>query len=411
MKIFDAEVSKETLLNAFVFPEHNRRIQTDRGPMVELVSDPISGAVLYVAPSRVMHRQSPFDQYKEVDGIRWAWGDRDGLDVDHIHSGPFQGTFSDFFSLLRPSLRALTPRSMNTLVGFDWASRSASGRIYSAPFFEGPGSNQRVSWCKSVLSELSLMSNPMNPRLIRMYHGTSINLDLTSSGICPTSASNKKSLQVESGYVYLAATPARALKQGQMANGGQAKVYEVLVDIKDLLADKDQLSNLAATGAAVKNTLAHSLTYAGGARVKGVIAPWAVVELSPQEVEALDERHRRMANLVDPSKSHHYSDPVAKMALHFATDSDGPEQLCYLSQSDPLVEVLYRIRAFDSESLCRTLDRWAEVSPYCVTQEDRDRALAVAEQYVRASPGYLEPTFRDFRPAQTAIKKSSSMSL
>lgn len=411
MKIFDAEVSKETLLNAFVFPERNRRIQTDRGAMLERVNDPVSGAVLYVAPSRVMDRQTPFDQYREVDGIRWAWGDRHGLDVDHVHSGPYQGTFRDFFFLLRPSVRALTPKSVSSLVSFDWTSRSASGRVYSAPFFEGPGSNQRVSWCKSVLSELSLMSNPVSPRLIRMYHGTSINLDLASSGIRPTSASNKRSLQVESGYVYLAATPARALKHGQMANGGQAKVYEVLVDVKDLLADKDQLSNLAATGAGVKNTLAHSFTYAGGARVKGVIAPWAVVELSPQDVEALDERHRRMANLVDTSKSHHYSDPVGRMALQLATDSDGCEQLCYLSKPDPLAEVLCRIRAFDSDSLGRTLDRWAEVSPYCVTLEDRNRALEMAEQYVRAAPGYLEPTFRDTWSAKTACKKSSSMSL
>lgn len=411
MRIFDAEVSKETLLNAMAYPEHNRLIQTDRGPMVELVSDPVSGAVLYVAPSRVMHRQSPFDQYKEVDGIRWAWGDRDGLDVDHIHSGPFQGTFSDFFSLLRPSLRALTPRPMNTSVGFDWESRSASGRIYSAPFFEGPGSNQRVSWCKSVLAELSFMSNPMDRRFIRMYHGTSINLDLASSGIRPTKAANKKSLQVESGYVYLAATPTRALKYGQIANGGQAKVYEVLVDVKDLLADKDQLSNLAATGVDVKNTLAYSLTYAGCARVKGAIAPWAVVELSSDDVEALDERHRRMSNMVDPTKAHHYSDPVANMARQLETNCDSCEQLRYLSKPDLLAKVLYRIRAFDSDSLGRTLDRWAEISPYCVTQEDHNRALAMAEQYARASPGYLEPTFRDTRPAQKATTKSNSMSL
>jgi len=117
---------------------------------------------------------------------------------------------------------------------------------------------------------------------IRMYHGTSSAHDIMGKGLLPTSASRAKSIQSTAGYVYLAYDPNSALTFAQMAYAGQYNstriVYAVDVLVKRLLPDHDQLYNKRMYGgnADIGNTLAHSLIYGRGARVRGKIDPMQV---------------------------------------------------------------------------------------------------------------------------------------
>lgn len=116
---------------------------------------------------------------------------------------------------------------------------------------------------------------------VRMYHGTAVTHDVMGQGLLPTSPTRAKSLQSASGYVYLTYDPASALEFARMAYSGQYKdlvVYGVEVTIGRLLADADQLRNKRYWGgdASIGNTLADSLIYGRGARVKGKIEPMQV---------------------------------------------------------------------------------------------------------------------------------------
>ena len=118
---------------------------------------------------------------------------------------------------------------------------------------------------------------------IRLYHGTSSKHDVMNKGLLPTSATRRLSLQSGSGYVYLSYDPQRALMFAQFGypswgEGERYVVYAVTVPIRKLRPDPDQLRNKRMWGehSDIGDTLADSLIYGAGARVKGRIEPWQI---------------------------------------------------------------------------------------------------------------------------------------
>ena len=121
---------------------------------------------------------------------------------------------------------------------------------------------------------------------VRLYHSTSERNNISDEGIKKTSSKNRKSYQSQSGYVYLSRYPNMARSFGEINNMSDVQVYAVDIKIKDLLPDLDQLNNQRAAGKEIGNTLAESLIYGGGARIKRDIMPY---EISSTRYNTADE--------------------------------------------------------------------------------------------------------------------------
>ena len=114
-----------------------------------------------------------------------------------------------------------------------------------------------------------------------LYHGTSANIPVMTEGLRKTSMKTKKSIQSETGYVYLSLWPDSARTFGEIAYPyDDVKVYAVIVKVQDLRPDKDQLFNKRRWDDSKKigDTLADSLVYGRGARVKRNIYPYEIRE-------------------------------------------------------------------------------------------------------------------------------------
>lgn len=114
---------------------------------------------------------------------------------------------------------------------------------------------------------------------VLLYHATGIRIPIAQEGLKPTSATRRRSFQSQPGFVYLAATPERAKNFGDMGNQSQSRVYAVNVLVRNLKPDLDQLNNQRSVGKDVGNSLAESILWGGGARVKGAVGPWDVREV------------------------------------------------------------------------------------------------------------------------------------
>lgn len=119
-------------------------------------------------------------------------------------------------------------------------------------------------------------------RFITLYHGTDANLPIMQKGLLPTSATRRRSLQSSPGYVYLSVFPGSAEDFGRMGNPGKPiQVYKVEVTVRRLLPDADQLGNKRLWGGdeynQLGNSLAESLVYGHGARVKGKVDPYQLI--------------------------------------------------------------------------------------------------------------------------------------
>jgi hypothetical protein len=117
-----------------------------------------------------------------------------------------------------------------------------------------------------------------NENTIRLYHGTSAQIPILEQGLKPTTARTAKSLQSSRGFVYLSVFPGMAQMFGEMAYPHRdIAVYAVDIPIRLLKPDKDQLNNQRSWARRdIGNTLAESLVYGHGARVKGRIFPYMI---------------------------------------------------------------------------------------------------------------------------------------
>jgi len=172
-------------------------------------------------------------------------------------------------------------------------NKRGKGRVYNQkeftdaerlPFEEGVPSKEKVNQLNSWLKK---NSDKYNPKYVIMYHGTGKGIPVEKEGLKPTSKNRRKSYQSASGYVYLANTPKRAESFGDMGNQSRSSVYAVRVPIKDLKADIDQLNNLRSVGEDLGNSVAESIVYGGGARIKGKINPYDIKEIDPNNPNIL----------------------------------------------------------------------------------------------------------------------------
>ncbi len=118
-----------------------------------------------------------------------------------------------------------------------------------------------------------------------LYHGTSSEHDIENVGIRKTTAKSKKSLQSQVGFVYLSLYPSMAKQFGEMAYSGKSiSVYAVEVPLNQLKADLDQIRNkrLWSDGKLdhIGNSLAESLIYGSGARIKRNVEPYEVRDIT-----------------------------------------------------------------------------------------------------------------------------------
>jgi len=112
-------------------------------------------------------------------------------------------------------------------------------------------------------------------KYVILFHGTTSKHPISDQGLLPTSGKRRHSYQSESGYVYLSMYPSSAEMFGKMAYpGDEINIYAVKVKIGELKPDKDQLRNKRYySDQNIGDTLAESLIYGSGARVKRNI--WA----------------------------------------------------------------------------------------------------------------------------------------
>lgn len=155
---------------------------------------------------------------------------------------------------------------------FDWSYRTTQ-TVLDLPFIEGIPTPQKAT---DLTKWVRQNSDRYQFKYVKLYHATDPGIPIEKEGLKPTSATRRRSFQSSSGYVYLANTPERAKAFGDRGNQGRSVVYEVLVQIRHLLADKDQLNNQRSVGRVLGDSVGESIAYGGGVRVKGAIAPWAI---------------------------------------------------------------------------------------------------------------------------------------
>lgn len=129
---------------------------------------------------------------------------------------------------------------------------------------------------KKDIKEFSQFLRNHKDSYILLYHGTSTKHNILSEGLLRTNKKRRNSYQSESGYVYLSVFPSSARMFGELAYPHNAVcVYCVRIKIEEILADKDQLRNKRIFGGFnIGNTLAESLIFGHGARVKRDLLPY-----------------------------------------------------------------------------------------------------------------------------------------
>lgn len=117
-------------------------------------------------------------------------------------------------------------------------------------------------------------------KIIVMYHGTSPEHDILNNGLFTTKERTKRSRQSQPGFVYLSIYPDMAKTFGNLGYGiSNAVVYEVRVPIEFLKPDLDQIHNVRQFGGInCGSTLADSILYGHGARVKGNLPPYMITK-------------------------------------------------------------------------------------------------------------------------------------
>jgi hypothetical protein len=140
--------------------------------------------------------------------------------------------------------------------------------------FYGSPSTEQVNEFSCWLKE-----NPT--AFVRLYHGSAALNPILAEGIKKTTARRRNSPQSSSGYVYLSVYPGMSetfsefasANRGKTEDGHSKAIYSVDLRVEELLHDSDQLRNQRLFAERnVGNTLAESLVYGHGARVKGDIS-------------------------------------------------------------------------------------------------------------------------------------------
>ena len=144
------------------------------------------------------------------------------------------------------------------------------------PFIEGVPNAQKLADLKAWLT---LHTDKYKNESVVLFHSTGARIPVLEQGLKPTTVTRRRSFQSQSGFCYLAVTPERAHAFGRLGNQNNARVYAVRILVKNLKADLDQLGNHRSVGTEIGNSLAESILWGGGARVKGAIPICDIAEV------------------------------------------------------------------------------------------------------------------------------------
>lgn len=163
---------------------------------------------------------------------------------------------------------------------------SAAGLLHDINTFNNPIDLREIfdlnDFSKENKEKINNFLKRNKEKFVSLYHGTSPKHNIIEDGLLKTTNKTKKSFQSEVGYVYLSVYPSSAKTFGDLAYGiSNAVVYEIKVPIEFLKVDTDQLKNKRLYGSFknIENTLADSLLYGNGFRVKGNIPPYLIKKL------------------------------------------------------------------------------------------------------------------------------------
>lgn len=156
-------------------------------------------------------------------------------------------------------------------MNIDWKDRT-DGKTAKIPINYDLSMSENV---KVLADWLKAYNQKYDIRYVVMYHAAKVTAPVLERGLLAGNSNRKNFGMSENGYVYLAATPKMAQMFGDMAHNGNYIIYEVIVHAGTLLPDKGRLQHTTPDG--VKgSSLAHSLIYAGSAKVKGNIERWQI---------------------------------------------------------------------------------------------------------------------------------------
>lgn len=129
-----------------------------------------------------------------------------------------------------------------------------------------------------------LLRENLNKTMV-LYHATSAKHNILEEGLRRTTGKTKRSMQSQPGFVYLSIYENHAMQFGKMGYAGQPEgvnVYRVLVPVQHIKPDLDQLYNVRLWSDGdtereqVGTSLAESIIYGSGIRVKGDIPPYMI---------------------------------------------------------------------------------------------------------------------------------------
>lgn len=161
----------------------------------------------------------------------------------------------------------------------DFAQFMPAHQKFFSPYIDPP------TYLRQVNNFIKKNQNIYMPKYMIFFHSTARILKdkILSEGLLPTSNKRRRSYQSTNGYVCLAANREKAETFGKMANGYDTCTFAVLVKTTDIRMDMDQLRNKKSAQwgyeEEIKETLADSIWYGGGVRVKGMIQPYQLVLL------------------------------------------------------------------------------------------------------------------------------------
>lgn len=162
-------------------------------------------------------------------------------------------------------------------------------QVLDNPFGYLPKDEESV---KKVKKFIQLYGDKYQNNQIKFYHATNADYDIENQGLLPTSKNRRNSYQSGSGYVYLANTPEQAKEFADLAfPRNNIAIYEVDVYFNQMLPDKDQIRNqrMYAGKEELKDTLANSIVFGGGIRVKGKIPSYQIHLLKVIERKSVEK--------------------------------------------------------------------------------------------------------------------------
>ena|GEM_PF-5232279 len=170
------------------------------------------------------------------------------------------------------------------MITINWKDRT-DGKTASIPIHHDLTMVENV---KVIADWLKDYNQKYDIRYVVMYHAAKKGSPVLEQGLLTGNNKRKNFGMSESGYVYLATTPQMAQMFGDIAHNSNYTIYEVIVPVGKLLPDKGRLRHTTPDG--VKgSSLAHSLIYAGSAKVKGSIESWQIKQYEDESRSISDK--------------------------------------------------------------------------------------------------------------------------